>query len=195
MSIITSGRTNPCRDIMGGIKKIYLFSYIKYGAYEMTLNGNELVTFPTTTIYEYGIRGEDNFFNEDKEIGDEGESYTQSLSANLKVLILDRKKVFDLSQKIIRAIVVFNDGSNRVLGLLNGLRIDKLSGETGGGFVDFNGYKIELIGKELETAPYVTNLQSAGFIIDGQTETFCLLQEDGFNILQENNDKILLENG
>ena len=79
MSILTSGRTEPCRDNIGGIKKLFLFPFVEYAHTLITqVRGKEITAFPATDVYEFDItRGS---MSESVENNDGELSYNQNLS-------------------------------------------------------------------------------------------------------------------
>ena len=58
MVLINSGRSRICKDSVGGINKIYLFSHINYSRSQIVLNNNVLTSYPATTIYEFEVENE-----------------------------------------------------------------------------------------------------------------------------------------
>ena len=55
MVLINSGRNRVCKNSVGGINKIYLFSHINYSRSQIVLNNNVLTSYPATTIYEFEV--------------------------------------------------------------------------------------------------------------------------------------------
>ena len=65
MCDLSQGRKEPCKNSIGGIKAIYLMPFVKYGLYEIdVINGSELISFPSTTVYKYELRADGNDFNQ-----------------------------------------------------------------------------------------------------------------------------------
>ena len=61
-SLIQKGYKEDCKNFQGGIDKVYLFPYVKYGVSDIAFRGNTKVNdpnaqsisrFPDTTIFEY----------------------------------------------------------------------------------------------------------------------------------------------
>ena len=59
---IQRGYNESCKDFQGGIDKLYLFPYVKYGVSDVFFGGfskgrnpdaQNITQFPQTTIYEY----------------------------------------------------------------------------------------------------------------------------------------------
>ena len=180
---LTSGRTEGCFDNVGGIKAIYLLKYVDYPFGSIVRDGQEVIEFPTSTIYKYETQSAN--FNESIKNDQEGVSYSQSLTFTLTKQDLLTTSELDRAQKVdLRYLVEFNDGSVRFGGLYNGAQITTIAIQSGGTKSDLNGYNITIQGSEEISAPF-TNLN----ILDGQF----LLLEDGLFYLLEDNNKIVLE--
>lgn len=174
MGAINAGRLEPYKNSLGGIKNIYLFNYISYKKYEIEVSESELLSFPETTIYKYETRSDSNTFSEDLEINDEGISYNQSLSVQLKVNYYDEKVTSNLLSKEVGVIIEKYDGKTQILGTYNGLTVDSVNIVSGGSKTDFNGYNLQITGKELCSALFIENLDDVGFIIDGEQSGYLL---------------------
>ena len=192
MSSITKGRTEPCNDNIGGILNVYLFDFVNYRNFQIVTSENTLVTYPATTVFKYELRADGNSFNSDLQESDEGNSYLQSVSLILKVLRTNHYEVTSLINKRIGCIIESRLGHFYIMGLRNGCVVKSINAQTGGARTDFNGYNIDLEGKEVNDLFYIDDLSSTGFTIGGG-ETFFILQENGDFILQENGDKIIQE--
>ena len=92
-------------------------------------------------------------------------------------------------KKDYRAIILDRNGKYRIVGLFNGL-ISEMTKTTGGGKSDFNGYQITMEGREIKSALFIDDLDSAGFEI---SEDNFLLLENGEFVLTEDNQYIIVE--
>lgn len=197
MCDFTSGRLEPCKNSLGGVRNMYVMPFVSYGFNQIDVNeGVELITFPETTVYRYELRSNGNNFSEDLQNDDNGASYNQTLTVSLKKIDLATSRELRILNKIeLRVIFEDRNGKYWLLGLRNGVTMDYTT-STGGGKSDFNGYNLTFSGAEQYKAPFIENLANTGFIVDGDiVETFNILLESQDDLLQENNDKILLENG
>jgi len=186
LEVITSGYTRKCKDSLGGLDKIYLFSFAKYPRSQIVTNENVLTSFPNTTIYAFEYVGNPVFDNKGNEDAG-GKYYDEDISFQL-AKISDNFSISKLLKKDLRAIIKDKNGYYRILGLYNGLECESIKASVGTSKNSLNGYTIALKGQEEQEALYINNLEDAGFTEDG----FYLLQEDGFYLLQENDFKILL---
>ena len=184
---LTSGRTEPCRDNIGGIKTIYLFPFVSYSHTQILgTRGEDVTTFPATDIYEFGIAGGN--MNENIQNNEKGLSYDQNMSFILKKQDLDTTfELNQIQQYDIRYIVKFNDGKHKIGGLFNGakLNFDMVSG---GQKNELTGYNVNITSTEEWQGAFIDDLSSAGFTI-----LHHLLLEDGDDFLLENGDKLILE--
>ena len=183
---VSKGRLTPCNNGVSGIKNIYLYNFsYSWGVFDVIINDCELIKVPTDTIL-YKYVAIESSFTETDNIEDEGISFEQTLDITLTGYDYELAL---LPNKLISAVIEMYDGTFRAIGVKNGLET-KVTIESGGGYGDLNGMKRSFSGSELDKAPYIYNLSSIGFIVDGDLEY--LLLEDGFNLLQENGDKIYL---
>ena len=183
---VSKGRLTPCNNGVSGIKNIYLYNFsYSWGVFDVIINDCELIKVPTDTIL-YKYVAIESSFTETDNIEDEGISFEQTLDITLTGYDYELAL---LPNKLISAVIEMYDGTFRAIGVKNGLET-KVTIESGGGYGDLNGMKLSFSGSELDKAPYIYNLSSIGFIIDGDLQY--LLLEDGFNLLQENGDKIYL---
>ena len=187
MANLTSGRTNPCNDNIGGLKFIYLFPFVAYRYPDVITDGSEVTTFPASTIYKYEFV--DGSFSEDISNDEEGINHNQNLTFTLTKQTKATTLELDNATKIdIHCIVQFNDGKLRILGLYNGCNISNIEIVSGGSKSDLNGYNVTIEGRELESAHYLDDL--TGFTI---VEPEYLLTETGAFLLTEAGEKIELE--
>jgi len=188
MAILTSGRTEPCLDNVGGIKRVYLFKYVDYTHTQIVgVKGSTLTSFPSTSIYGYEcvLASFDETINND----DDGISVDQTLSFTLtKQELLTTRKLEDLQKIDFRYIVQYNNGKYRIGGLFKGASIEEIKAVSGGSKSDLNGYQITIKSEEEYQAAFIDDLDSAGF-----SESLVLLLEDLDLLLLENSDELILE--
>ena len=182
MSILTSGRLEPCKDNAGGIKGLYLCSFIPYSALSIEGYKNMLITtFPTTLVFEY--KGVNKRVTE-KLIQETG--YEQTITIDLfKQDYLSAVLLDDLMKKKVRVIVIDRLENIRVYGLHNGLDVE-VSATSGGVRSDFAGYSLTISGgAEPFAAPYLPSLPGSGFVTEGVTLDCLLCSSDQPASLQD----------
>lgn len=167
---LSRGRKEPCNDNIGGIAKVWLFTYVDYDVRDISGYRDQLITsFPNTQMYLY--EGQQKQFTET--LDDDG-SYTQDFTMRLiKQDLLTSGVLNELVKNKVRALIQDRLGRYRILGCINGLDVE-LKAQSGGSKVDFNGYEITLTGNEEFKAPFVESLESTG-LTDRQVDLDCIL--------------------
>ena len=187
MSRINRGRTGACKDTFGGVKNVYLFSWIKYPFFDIKgVKSGVLTSYPATTVYQFQTDSNSNAYN-DTLIEDN--AYSQSLTLDLKSI--DADTTFDLdSYQNIRLGVIVEDynGLFRLMGAYNGCDIDSLKVVLGSSSSDFNGYQLEISASERFKAPLFDSLRGVGFEFIGErnyilSEMFEILTDEFNNRL------------
>lgn len=186
MANLTKGRTNPCKDNVGGIKYIYLFKYVPYDYTQIVGQRGVAVTgFPTTTIYKYEV--ENATFNETIINDENGIYYDQALNFTLTQQSVKSTILLDQIRKIdVRFIVQYNNGKYRIGGLWKGAKITSLEILSGGAKTDLSGYRVTITGQERFQAAFLDGLS----IFDIAES---ILLEDLTELLLEDSTPILLE--
>lgn len=174
MTSLTSGRTEPCKDSQGGIKEVWLASFVDYSVQVIQGYKDMLLTsFPTTLFYQY--EGREQTFNE--VLNDQG-GYDQEIFLKLRKQSFEDVALLEtLVKKSLRAVVVDNLGKIRVAGLHNGMDAD-LTAKAGGSRFDFNGYELKLTGVEPFSAPYLSAFPGTGFLKTGVTLSCLMASSD-----------------
>lgn len=183
---IYRGRTEPCKDNLGGISKVYLFNYCYTNADQATgKRGVSLTSYPATIVFEFEVR--DAAFNENRaeELGD----WSQSLDFTIfKQSATDALDIELLMDNELGVIIKGRDGIFRLLGAENGMRLETAAASTGGGHSDLNGYRLSFVGSERFKAPLFTDLNGVGFGIDSG-ENYLL--SEIFEILTDGTDSLI----
>lgn len=160
---LTSGRTHPCKDEIGGIKAVYFMPYTKYSYSQIVgVRGSTLTSFPTTNVFKYEVQG--GSFNETIESKEDGFLVEQTLDFTLWKKGYFTNSELSIMEKIdLRYIVEFNNGKFRIGGLFDGARIDNITAQTGGALSELNGYNVSLSSSERWAAPFISDLSDVGF--------------------------------
>lgn len=182
--VLTAGRTEPCRNNIGGIKNVYFFPFVEYDYTQIVgTKGVEITSFPGTTIYKYEVQG--GSFSESIVNDEFGVRYDQNLSITLTKQGLATTNELNQMQKLdLRYIVEYNNGLFRMGGVYNGVRLTSYTIDSGGEKGNFNGYNLTFTGTEEYAAPFIDNVNTVGFFI---------LLEDSFFALLEDGGKIAIE--
>lgn len=188
MAILTSGRTEPCLNNVGGVKRIYLFKYEDYTYNQIVgVKGSTLTSFPATDIYSYDsvLTSFDETINNDED----GISVEQTLQFTLtKQNLLTTNRLSEFRELDLRFIVEYNNGKYRIGGLFNGAYVEEIKLVSGGTKGSLNGYQITIKSDEEYQAAFIDDLSSVGFNV-----IYWLLLEDMTELLMENNEQFILE--
>jgi len=172
--VLTSGRSEPCSDAIGGIKKLYLIDYIE-DAFTVASAEATAISASVTVVYEYDLWNDGNTFVETfTQDANNGTSvYEQVVTVALK----KQSKLFAQELSLIvkaRPIAVVLDRMDnyKIVGISDGT-VSTGSLESGGAKADFNGINLTLTATEVNPAPYLDAATTTAFIalIDATPET------------------------
>lgn len=155
---------------MGGIKEVWLASFVPYAS-TLIIGWKDMVVtgFPDTRFFQY--EGRQQSFDETMR---EDGGYDQEVSLRLiKQDYLTIQKLSLLMHQKVRAVLVYNSGKIRFVGVHNGLDV-RVNAVSGGGKSDFNGYELRLSGIEPSQAPFLLAFPGYG-LFDNAVGTGCLL--------------------
>jgi hypothetical protein len=155
--LVTKGRTEPCKDTLGGIKALYFANFAEAdGAFTVTGSEVTAIDAALTTVYKYETLAEANTFDQaiigSRENGTRVN--TQTLTAVLKKQ--DAATHAEIDAIVAgRPVVIVRDNNNNyhVAGISEGMEVTGSTIGTGGAKADFNGYNLTLSAQENEIAP------------------------------------------
>lgn len=154
---LTSGRTEPCKDSVGGIKKAILIDYVE-SAFTVSAGQATGISGDVTEVFAYDLRSDNNTFVEsivsDKNTGTTVN--TQTVEMRLKkqgYASANEVKLMAYSRPII--VLVGYDGSYKIVGHSEGCDLTGSNIQSGGAKTDFNGYDLTFTATETELAPYL----------------------------------------
>jgi hypothetical protein len=152
--LLTSGRTEPCRDAIGGLKAIYLYDFIE-DSFTITAGEATAINAGVTEVFKFDLLADGNTLVE---------TFTADASAGTsiyeQVLTVALKKQGQATASEIAlivkarppAVVQFRDGSYKIVGLSDGT-VSTGDIQSGGAKADFNGYNLTLTATEVTPAP------------------------------------------
>lgn len=153
--LLTSGRTEPCRDAIGGLKALYLFDFVE-DSFTVSAGEATAIDAGITDVYKYDLLADGNTFVESG--GAPDESTGTSVVTQTGTAVLKKQDVKTANEinilKSARPVAVwkFRDGTYKVQGLSDGTVIS-VETASGGAKADFNGYTLTLTSTELNLAP------------------------------------------
>ena len=162
--VLTSGRTEPCSDAIGGLKAIYVLDYVE-DSFTVSSGEATAINAAVTVCYKYDLLNDGNTFNEPftQDINAGTSTYEQALVVALKKQTLASAQELALLVKS-RPVVVVRDRMDnyKVMGISDGTACtgDIVSGGTK---AEFNGYNITFTATETAPAPYLDSATVSAF--------------------------------
>ena len=157
-----------CKSTIGGVKKFYLFPFVKHKRSQIITQGMELITFPSTGITEFDVIGS---YSQNSEFEGGDLFFNQSCNFNLSEVY----NALDIQTLLIANYgIIFLTNNNEYLlgGVRNGLT-GTTTNTSGTEKAEFNGFTLDFTGKEETPLLLIKDLQDVGFYIN----------EGGFNYL------------
>lgn len=149
---LTQGRKEPCKDVVGGIKKVY---FTDFGDFGTVTSVNEEITdmSGTFTAFEYDLKGNSSFETTVNSSRENGTTFfEQTLNITLKKLSKeDNKELKLLAYGRPHIAVEDYNGNVMVMGLENGADVSGGTIVTGAAMGDLSGFTLTLTAQE--TAP------------------------------------------
>lgn len=176
-SLIQKGYKEDCKNFQGGIDKVYLFPYVKYGVSDIAFRGNTKVNdpnaqsisrFPDTTIFEY--EAVNISYTENATTTSGGIEWSQDLFFTLP-RSFEALNAFKLMYQDYCAIILDRNGNYRLIGLWNGGEVTINAG-TGGEKNAMNGSTISLKAREDNQAYFLSNFATDFTIFNNDSTNF-----------------------
>jgi hypothetical protein len=171
---LTKGRKEPCKDVVGGIKNIYISDFGDYTAVTYDTTDTDVVDSVGTSVasFKYEVKGNSSFeqtINASRENGTT--FFEQTLNLTLKKLTKEDNKELKLLAYGRPHIVVEDYNENLfIMGLENGADVSGGTIVTGAAMGDLSGYTLTFTAQEKVPANFIesaadvdTALTNAGF--------------------------------
>ena len=169
---LSTGRTVPCKDVVGGIKAVYFANYGDLGAitYDVT-NTDAIDSFGgTPTAYQYDVKGNSSFEQTITSSRENGTTFFEQ-TLNLTFTKLDKATHKELKLMAYGRPHVFVEDYNGnifVMGLLHGAEVTGGTIVTGAAMGDLSGYTLTLSAQEQVPANFLdATMASAGVTVSG----------------------------
>jgi len=173
---LTGNIDKECKNLQGGVDKVYLFPFVKYSRSQIGIDNQYLDTFPTTTIYD--VYSNATHYSENTEIEGGDVAWNQSFTIQIPKTNAG-SEIYKLVKQDYRAIYIDRLNNIRILGLYNGLEA-QITNETAQDKAGFNGYKVTFTGKEDNQAYFLRDLEDVGFTINNNNN---YIFQDGLNYI------------
>ncbi len=151
---LTSGRTEPCRDAIGGLKAIYLLDYVE-DAFTIASGEATAINAAVTEVFKYDLLADGNTF---VETFTADQNNGTSIYEQVATLALKKqtKESADELAIVVRSrpvtVIKFRDGRHVIQGISDGTAATG-DIQSGGAKGDFNGYNLTLTSTEVTPAP------------------------------------------
>jgi len=157
--LASTGRKLPCKDVVGGISKLYLANYGTLGTVTITAGTITAVSGVGTSWYQYDVKGTSNL---EQAINSSSDTGTTFFDQNITLVLtkMDVATQVELDAVIkgnFHAFVADNNGNYLAVGLTRGCQVTGGSITTGTALGDMNGYTLTINGQEALMAPFVAS--------------------------------------
>jgi len=157
--LMTTGRKLPCKDVVGGVSKLFFANYGTLGTVTITAGTITAVSGAGTNWYEYNVKGTSNLEQKITSSSDNGTTfYDQTITLVLtKMDVATQVELEQLIKGRTHAFVADNNGNYLAVGLTRGADVTGGSIATGTALGDLNGYTLTITGQEPLMAPFVAS--------------------------------------
>lgn len=162
--VLTTGRSEPCLDAVGGLKAIYFFDRID-DPFTITAGEATAMNVALTAAFEFDLKSDNNNLEETGTADANNGTYVvdQVATFSLKKLDKDTANEINLLAKAQPGCVVkTRDGEYRVVGITDGVVISG-TGVSGGAKGEFNGYNLTATAQEVAFAPTLDSATVTAF--------------------------------
>jgi len=159
---LSEGRKEPCKSVVGGIRKVYFTDFGGYGT--VTQTNDEITDMSGTfTAFEYELKGNSSFEQTITSSRENGTTFfEQTLNLTLKKLSKESNKELKLLAYGRPHVAVEDyNGNVFVMGLEHGAEVSGGTIVTGAAMGDLSGYTLTLTAQELLPANFVDSPTAA----------------------------------
>jgi len=154
---LSAGRAVPCKDVVGGIQKVFFVDFGGLG--DVSLTADEITNCDGTfSAYEYALKGGSSLEQTVTSSRESGTAYfEQVLTLSLtKLTKEDNVQIKLLAYGRPQAAVVDYNGNAFLVGLNNGAEVTGGTIVTGTAMGDLTGYTLTLTAQEVLPANFIT---------------------------------------
>jgi hypothetical protein len=154
---INAGRLVGCKDVIGGIKKVFLMPYDETLVNKLTPNGSDpnlIDDIAAITVFQYDLRTGTSSFTSNYTSDDANGTYfnEQVLELQLqKIATRDLASMDKLAQGRVQAFVTDANDNTFIMGTIFGCTLTAGAMQTGTAKGDLSGFTVTLTGQEQTT--------------------------------------------
>jgi hypothetical protein len=159
-SITISGRAFPCKDAIGGVKRIWVKSF-DAADWGTVTSGAISDAASAITVYGFEVTKNSSSFTETITASVENGTvfYAQEISVTFpKLTATDQAELYDLAKSRLSIIVQDNNDNYWIVGVRRGVELTGGTHQTGAATGDLNGYQLTFTAEEAIPAPSLTTL-------------------------------------
>ena len=173
---LSIGRKVPCKDVLGGITKVYFVNFGDLGTVT-TNSGDEISDMTgTASAFQYDVKGNSSLEQAITSSRENGTTFfEQTLTLSLpKLSKEDNKEIKLLSYGRPHIVVEDYNGNAMMCGVDSGCEVTGGSIATGAAMGDMSGYSLTLVGTEKLPAQFIESAV-AGNPFAGMSGTFTIV--------------------
>ena len=157
-SITISGRSFPCKDKIGGIKRVWIkaFDADDWGS----ITSGVIAAGAAITVYGFELTKNSGSFQQTVTASVENGTvfFSQVLELTMPNLVAtDNEEIYDLLKSRLAVIIQDNNDNYMLMGHTTGAEATGGTVGTGTAKGDLNGYQIQLTAEEAIPAPFVSS--------------------------------------
>ena len=155
--MLTKGRIEPCKDVVGGIKNVYFTDFNDFGTVSQDADDQITDMTGTFTAYKYELKGNSSFEQTVTSSRENGTTFfEQTLNLTLhKLSKEDNKEIKLLAYGRPHIAVEDYNGNVFVMGLEHGSEVTGGTIVTGAAMGDLSGYTLSFSAQEVKPANFV----------------------------------------
>ena len=174
---LTQGRKVPCKDVVGGITKVYFVDFGDLGT--VTETDDEITDLSGTfSAYEYDVKGDSSLEQTITSSRENGTTFfEQALTLSLpKLSKEDNKEIKLMAFGRPHICVVDYNGNAMLVGLEHGADVTGGTIATGAAMGDMSGYTLNFTGQELKIANFIAGATAADPFAGMSSATVTIVQ-------------------
>ena len=172
---LTLGRTEKCKNTVGGLKAIYFTNFAEITSYTYDGTNTDLIATVvgggTINAFKYELKGTNTF---DQNMTSSRENGTTFVEQNLSVVlktqtIADHNEIKLLTYGRPKVLVEDYNGNFFLMGLEHGVEVQTVAISSGTAMADLSGYTLTMQAMEKIPANFVDSANEAGLTAVGYT--------------------------